>query len=151
MCGGPSLSHACVVCGETQWSFGGPEFTPNESLIKGIVWSCGGCCAFLPYLPPTCSRTIASRDAIIHNTPMYCGDVCQEKHWFDVHHDVCRRDDMALYGYTHLVISSLHGFSPAPFGRRVERDGEVSHMPHLVSLDRLGARYCSDGGVDRLV
>ena len=138
--GGPPDQHECVECGETQWSFGGP----NDSLIRGLVWSCGGCSAFLPYLPPKCSLTVEARESMIRSTPMYCGDACQIEHWFREHHKFCRRHDVAMCGYVHHVTSSLHGVVPVPFGRRVERGGVVTHIPYLTrSIDKFhdGARY----------
>jgi len=138
LCGGPPSPRKCVECGEQQWSFGGP----NDDLIKGVVWSCGGCSAFLPYIPPSCSLSIDARDSIIHDTPTYCGDECQINHWFKCHHKSCRRDDIAMYGYVHLSTSSLHGVMPAPFGRRIVRDGVVTHVPYLKrSQGSIGARY----------
>ena len=138
LCGGPPSPRRCVECGEQQWSFGGP----NDCLIKGVVWSCGGCSAFLPYIPPSCSLSIGARETIVRDTPTYCGDECQINHWFKSHHKSCRRDDIAMYGYVHLSTPSLHDVMPAPFGRRIVRDGVVTHVPYLHRIqDSIGARH----------
>ena len=134
LCESNPASPACVACGETQWSFGGP----GDDLIKGLVWSCGGCSAFLPYLPPACPLSIASRDSILSTTPMYCGGECQANHWFESHHRHCRRDDVALYGYVHLATPALHDVIPSSFGRRVERGGVVEHIPYLMRVEMVG-------------
>ena len=141
----PPIQHtshnSCVVCGDVKWGFGG----------LGVMWSCGGCCAFLPFLPLGCPASNAIRDTLIHNTPMYCGVDCQDEHWFGGHHEECRRDDESMYAHIHVTTPALHNAPVLPVGRRVVRDGVVVHVPSLVSPTRHVVFHHGDGGGGRLV
>ena len=125
MCGGPpSLAPPpCVVCGGVE---------PRER-VDGVMWSCGGCCAFFPFLPPECPASMVIRGDLIRNTPKYCGVDCQDEHWFGGHRNECRRDDVSMYSYVHVSSPSLHDSPILPLGRRVVHDGMIFHIPSLVS------------------
>ena len=147
MCGDapPPIRHtsrnSCVVCGDVKWGFGG----------LGAMWSCGGCCAFLPHLPLECPASNAIRGDLTHDTPMYCGVDCQDEHWFGGHREVCRRDDEAIYAYVHVTIPALRNTPILPLGRRVVRGGVVVHVPSLVPSVRRVTFHHGEGVGGRLV